>query len=185
MLKTFEDLRDFLWEYAVIVYLPHDLDIADSSNLVSNPLFPYLLREGMMQMMIVEEMESVNKSIEDQSRSEETSSNLSQKLTKTANSVSTASAGTTCSATTIPTKPMASASISMPTQAQIHDHLHRIEFFMDKFSAEKDILNTTALSSDDSSCMSAGSIVETTKPHRIDPQPKKNVRFETFRRGEC
>merc|ERR1711865_1132248 len=57
LLQSYAELRAFVWETAIIVYLPHDLDVTISSSLVSNSLFPYLLREGMMQMLIVESIE--------------------------------------------------------------------------------------------------------------------------------
>lgn len=51
LLSEFDTLRDFLWESAIILYLPHDLNVADSHGLCTNRLFPYLLREGMMQLL--------------------------------------------------------------------------------------------------------------------------------------
>jgi hypothetical protein len=58
ILKEFEDLRVYLWESSLIVYLPHDLNVEDSHGLVSNSLFPYLLREGMMQLCIVQQAQT-------------------------------------------------------------------------------------------------------------------------------
>ena len=55
MMSEFEELRDYLWESAIIDYLPHDLNVEDSHGLVSNQLFPYLLREGMVQVSIIQE----------------------------------------------------------------------------------------------------------------------------------
>jgi hypothetical protein len=60
-LTEYADLRDYVWESAVIVYLPHDLNVEDSHYLVSNPLFPYILREGMMQLCILHRAESLVK----------------------------------------------------------------------------------------------------------------------------
>jgi hypothetical protein len=59
VLKEFEDLRVYLWESSLIVYLPHDLNVEDSHGLVSNSLFPYLLREGMMQLCIVQHAQTL------------------------------------------------------------------------------------------------------------------------------
>jgi hypothetical protein len=55
ILANFKDVRNYLWESSLIMYLPHDLNVQDSYGMVSNPLFPYLLREGMMQLSIVQE----------------------------------------------------------------------------------------------------------------------------------
>lgn len=52
LLVKFETLRDFVWESSIIMYLPNDLCVADSYELVGNMLFPYLLREGMMQVVM-------------------------------------------------------------------------------------------------------------------------------------
>lgn len=51
ILLKFEDLREDFWESCIIMYLPQDLNVTDSSALLGNPLFPYLLREGMMQIV--------------------------------------------------------------------------------------------------------------------------------------
>lgn len=135
MMERFEDLRGFLWEYAVIVYLPHDLDISDSLTLVANPLFPYLLREGMMQMMIVEGMESANNSTELQDTPMEDSTvPLNRKLSKNP----TMTDGTTCSATTIPTKP--GSTLEVQTQEEIQHCLQRIVQHWEKYQVEKEML---------------------------------------------
>jgi hypothetical protein len=55
ILIEFEELREYLWVSAIITYLPHDLNVLDSLGLVSNVLFPYLLREGMVQVCIMQE----------------------------------------------------------------------------------------------------------------------------------
>jgi hypothetical protein len=54
ILTEFDTLRDYLWESSIIQFLPHDLAVNDSKTLTKSPLFPYLLREGMMQLCIVE-----------------------------------------------------------------------------------------------------------------------------------
>jgi hypothetical protein len=41
ILANFEDVRNCLWELLLILYLPHDLNVQDSYEMVSNPLFPY------------------------------------------------------------------------------------------------------------------------------------------------
>lgn len=189
IMKSFDDLRDFLWEYAVIVYLPHDLDVSDSLKLVSNSLFPYLLREGMMQMMIVEEMESANKSIDDRNRFGVQFDDLNEKQSKDNTFCDPSTSGaTTCSATTVPTTP---APIKLQTQEEIHDNLHRIEHFLDKYEHEKDVLNMTQVSSD-SSYMSAGSLVvpiAIDKRHGVNititQKSTKSVHFQPKHRGEC
>ena len=60
MMSECEDLREYLWESSIIDYLPHDLNIQDSHNLVSNQLFPYILREGMVQVSIIQREEKRN-----------------------------------------------------------------------------------------------------------------------------
>jgi hypothetical protein len=55
LLYKYEDMRDSLWESALIMYLPHDLNVTHSHELVGNPLFPYLLREGMLQLAVLSE----------------------------------------------------------------------------------------------------------------------------------
>ncbi len=52
LLLNFEALRNFLWESSIIQYLPHDLNVCDPKKLVVNILFPYLLREGMIQILV-------------------------------------------------------------------------------------------------------------------------------------
>ena len=54
LLTEFDSLREYLWESSMIQFLPHDLAVNDSKTLTKNPLFPYLLREGMMQLCVVE-----------------------------------------------------------------------------------------------------------------------------------
>ena len=53
MMVKFEDLRNYLWEPTVTMYLPQDLNVEDSLQLAGNILFPYLLREGMMQLVVL------------------------------------------------------------------------------------------------------------------------------------
>jgi hypothetical protein len=53
VLSECDTLRDYLWESSMIQFLPHDLAVNDSKSLTLNPLFPYLLREGMMQLCVV------------------------------------------------------------------------------------------------------------------------------------
>jgi acyl-CoA reductase-like NAD-dependent aldehyde dehydrogenase len=113
-----------LWEYAVITYLPHDLDISDSLGLVKNPLFPYLLREGMMQMMIVESMEAP-------SFNECSSASFHRKTSKSF------SDATTSSDATIPTAP--SAPWRNLSQEEMARHLERTIQHLDKFQKEKDM----------------------------------------------
>lgn len=124
MMECYGELRDYLWEYAVIVYLPHDLDVSDPMVLVSNPLFPYLLREGMMQMMIVEGLDAASSPINE----------LAHKLQKQ----NLSSSGSIGSDTTIPTNP-ASAVVKQQTRGEIQLHLHRIIQHIEKFEVEKDL----------------------------------------------
>ena len=124
IMSNSDDCRDYLWEYAVITYLPHDLDISDSLGLVKNPLFPYLLREGMMQMMIVESMES-------SSFNECSSASFHRKTSKSF------SDATTSSDATIPTAP--SAPWRNLSQEEMDRHLERTLQHLDKFQIEKDM----------------------------------------------
>lgn len=133
LMAIFDECRDYLWEYAVISYLPHDLDIADSWGLVSNPLFPYLLREGMMQMMILESMES-SSFISEQASLNHKKSNKSY------------SDITTSSDITIPTSPAKSLS-----QKEIERNLLRIIRHLEKYQDEKEMKLSKSISEDDSS----------------------------------
>jgi hypothetical protein len=54
ILTESDTLREYLWESSMIQFLPHDLAVNDSKTLTKSPLFPDLLREGMMQLCIVE-----------------------------------------------------------------------------------------------------------------------------------
>ena len=152
ILQSFDDLREYLWEYAIIVYLPHDLDISDSVGLVSNILFPYLLREGMMQMMIVEGIESSFPT------SESSFVNNKSQSTIGSSSFSTTELSTTCSSdTTIPTNP----SLSFPkrktltTQEEIQHHLHNTIEQLEKFQIEKKMRTTASRSSRNEHCPAA------------------------------
>jgi hypothetical protein len=118
MMECFDDLRRYLWEYAVIVYLPHDLDVSDSLVLVSNPLFPYLLREGMMQMMIVQGLDGISS------------------YTRKPQNQNLGSSGSMGSDTTIPTN-HASAFGKHQTQEEVQNHLHRIIQHLEKFQVER------------------------------------------------
>eukprot|EP00532_Pseudo-nitzschia_australis_P017473 CAMPEP_0168251954 /NCGR_PEP_ID=MMETSP0141_2-20121125/3358_1 /TAXON_ID=44445 /ORGANISM="Pseudo-nitzschia australis, Strain 10249 10 AB" /LENGTH=634 /DNA_ID=CAMNT_0008188145 /DNA_START=11 /DNA_END=1912 /DNA_ORIENTATION=- len=129
ILQTYGELREFLWDTAVIVYLPHDLDISNSMGLVSNDLFPYLLREGMMQMMIVEGIRI------------ESSYDPMNTFANDYNFVGPEGIGfsysesTSCSDTTIPTNP--SAQWHKLTDDEMQDCLHDIVKYLNKFRAEK------------------------------------------------
>jgi hypothetical protein len=127
MVECFDDLREYLWEYAVIVYLPHDLDVSDSKVLVSNPLFPYLLREGMMQMMIVEGLDAVSSPINDPAF-----------LNGKVQNLSLGSSNSIGSDTTIPTNP-ASAFAKHQTHEEIELNLDRMIEHLEKFQVEKDL----------------------------------------------
>ena len=136
ILQTYDDLREYLWEFAVIVYLPHDLDISDSLGLVSNILFPYLLREGMMQMMIVEGIESSYPTTDNNTSTDSASSFVSNNNNlKTCKSPlgSSFSEYTSCSDTTIPT-----AQRKKLTDDEMQDHLLSVVEHLEKFQAEKD-----------------------------------------------
>lgn len=128
LMTIFDECREYLWEYAVITYLPHDLDISDSWGLVSNPLFPYLLREGMMQMIILESMET-------SFYSENASS--SNRPTQTNNNNKSFSDVTTSSDTTIPTCPTKRLS-----QKEVEYNLLEIIRQLEKFQSEKDTPDT-------------------------------------------
>jgi hypothetical protein len=58
ILANFEDVRNCFWESLLILYLPHHLNVQDSYGMVSNPLFPYLLREGMMQLSFEQQQQN-------------------------------------------------------------------------------------------------------------------------------
>jgi hypothetical protein len=160
LMTTFDDCRDYLWQYAVITYLPHDLDISDSWGLVSNPLFPYLLREGMMQMMILESMDRENTS-------------FNPKTNKSFSDV------TTSSDTTIPTSPTKGLS-----QKEIKFHLMKILRHLEKFQNEKDTPVRECFSDDSSTFLpdqAASSTISVQRRHRakhtISPLPPSHERF--------
>jgi hypothetical protein len=134
LMEHHDDCRNYLWEYAVITYLPHDLDISDSLGLVSNSLFPYLLREGMMQMMIVETMES-------SSYNEISSASFHRKTSKSFSDT------TTSSDATIPTAP--SSPWRALSQEEMERHLKRTLLHLEKFQIEKELRT----SSEDSSTL--------------------------------
>lgn len=98
ILTKHKDLRDYLWDSSIIMYLPHDLSVDDSEILVSNPLFPYLLREGMVQLSIVQRAQRV---IEQQRK--RTTGSISPTLTSS-------------SETTIPTNHLATVKKQRLTQ---------------------------------------------------------------------
>ncbi|VEU38481.1 unnamed protein product [Pseudo-nitzschia multistriata] len=128
-LQAYSDLREYLWDTSVIVYLPHDLDISNSTELVSNALFPYLLREGMMQMMIVEGIRIDSSADLSYSQANESSFNSSVSIGFSY------SESTSCSDTTIPTNPAAQR--KNLTQEEMRVHLNEIVMYLDKFRAEK------------------------------------------------
>ena len=132
ILETNDELREYVWASAVIIYLPHDLDISDSTGLVKNILFPYLLREGMMQMMIVEGLESSYQANDNSMHSSGTSStNLSDsKLVGTS-----FSEHTSCSDTTIPTTPSERKTL---TDKDLQRHVQNIMKKLTKFQVEKE-----------------------------------------------
>jgi len=135
ILQTHDDLREYLWEVAVIIYLPHDLDISNSVGLVSNDLFPYLLREGMMQMMIVEGIES---SYQTNGNSLHTASSVTSVSIISNNKAvgSSFSEHTTCSDTTIPTTP--SIQRNSLTEKEMQWCFQSIIKQLEKFKAEKE-----------------------------------------------
>jgi hypothetical protein len=143
LMASFAECREYLWEDAIIIYLPHDLDISNSMGLVSNPLFPYLLREGMMQMMIVESME-------ESSFSE--SMHLSRRSDKSFSDTSTASD------TTVPTAPSKNLS-----EKEIERHLLRVIHNLEKFQTEKDSISTDYGSVDSSTIVRDQHKVQTQK----------------------
>jgi hypothetical protein len=156
MLQSFDDLRVHLWEYAIIVYLPHDLDISDSVELVSNILFPYLLREGMMQMMIVEGIESSFPT----SESSFVNNNKTQSTIESL-SFSTAELSTTCSSdTTIPTNPSLSFPERKISTEEIHHHLLNTIEQLEKFQIEKNMRRTASRSSRNDHCPAALVVVD-------------------------
>jgi hypothetical protein len=164
LMAIFDECREYLWEYAVITYLPHDLDISDSWGLVSNRLFPYLLREGMMQMMILESMEA------------STSSENAPFNRKTNKSFSDA---TTSSDTTIPTSPTKGLS-----PKEIECHLIRIIRHLEKFQTEKDT-HLTEYYSEDSSTISPDQAASSRnsgqrRNRRIQPVSPPPIRQERF-----
>jgi hypothetical protein len=65
VLLKFEDLREYLWESSLIMYLPQDLDVSDSVALLGNSLFPYLLREGMVELV---ETRKCERAVDEQSK---------------------------------------------------------------------------------------------------------------------
>ena len=134
LLKNHKDLREYLWEVAVIIYLPHDLDISDSVGLVSNSLFPFLLREGMMQMMIVEGIESSFQTTDNSFITE--SSGTQSILSKDKAVGSSFSEHTSCSDATIPTTP--SSHPKYLTEKEIYQYLRKIIKQLEKFKAEKE-----------------------------------------------
>lgn len=134
LLKNHKDLRDYLWEVAVIIYLPHDLDISDSVGLVSNTLFPFLLREGMMQMMIVEGIESSFQTTDNSFITE--SSGTQSILSKDKAVGSSFSEHTSCSDATIPTTP--SSHQKYLTEKEIYQYLRKIIKQLEKFKSEKE-----------------------------------------------
>ncbi len=138
LLKNHADLREYLWEVAVIIYLPHDLDISDSIGLVSNTLFPYLLREGMMQMMIVEGIES---SFQTTDNSFLTESSVTSSILGNSKALgSSFSEQTSCSDATIPTTP--SSQLKYLTEKDVHQYLKKVIKQLEKFKAEKEARTT-------------------------------------------
>jgi len=137
ILLSHDELREYLWEVAVIIYLPHDLDISDSIGLVSNILFPYLLREGMMQMMIVEGIESsyqtTNSFTTDSSGA--SSAFTSNRKAGVGSIGSSFSEHTSCSDTTIPTTPSQRNRLS---EEEMLQYFRRIMIHLEKFQAEKE-----------------------------------------------
>ena len=134
VLQVHDDLREYLWEVAVIIYLPHDLDISNSIGLVSNNLFPYLLREGMMQMMIVEGIES-SYQMTDNSFLTESSVASSSNLSNGKAVGSSFSEHTSCSDTTIPTNPSKRIVV---TEKEMQHFLGNILQSLQKFKIEKE-----------------------------------------------
>lgn len=134
LLKTHNDLREYLWEVAVIVYLPHDLDVSDSAGLVSNILFPYLLREGMMQMMIVEGIENSYQTTDNSFLTE--SSGTPSIMSYNKGIGTSFSEHTSCSDATIPTTP--TSQLKYLTEKEIHQYLKKMIKQLEKFKAEKE-----------------------------------------------
>ncbi|KAG7366976.1 hypothetical protein IV203_029646 [Nitzschia inconspicua] len=167
LMTTFDEFREYLWEYAVITYLPHDLNVSDSWGLVSNSLFPYLLREGMMQMMILESMEASSYS-ENRSFNRKTSKSFSDV--------------TTSSDTTIPTSPTKGLQ-----QKEIEHNLLRIIRHLEKFQNEKEMSVSEYVSEESSSGMSHEKVTFSTPSSRrrrnerkqaiLSPTPPRQERF--------
>jgi hypothetical protein len=134
IMQTHDDLREYLWEVAVIIYLPHDLDISDSIGLVSNNLFPFLLREGMMQMMIVEGIESTYQTNDSCFNTECSATSSSMSNSKALGS--SFSEHTSCSDTTIPTTP--SSQRNSLTEKKMQQYFKSIIKQLKKFKAEKE-----------------------------------------------
>ena len=134
ILQTYDDLREYLWEVAVIIYLPHDLDISDSIGLVSNNLFPFLLREGMMQMMIVEGIESTYQTNDSSFNTECSATSSIMSNSKAVGS--SFSEHTSCSDTTIPTTP--SSQRNSITEKRMQQYFQSIIKQLMKFKAEKE-----------------------------------------------
>ena len=157
LMECFNECREYLWEYAVITFLPHDLDISDSLSLVSNPLFPYLLREGMMQMMILESMEA---------------SSVSESINKRTNK--SFSDATTASDITIPTSPAKKLS-----QKEIERHLTRIIHHLEKFQVEKDANLSSSFSEDSSTILERkrGSVRGTKSRRKSNKTSSSHDRF--------
>lgn len=124
MLADFEDLREYLWESSLIIYLPHDLNVQDSLGLVSNCLFPYMLREGMVQLCIVQRAQHVIQ----QQNSTGMSSSLSPAFSRTSSS----------SSSTIPAHPQLKRPEPL-TQEMLHDLLDSIKCHLEKFQKESEL----------------------------------------------
>jgi hypothetical protein len=156
LMTSFDEFRDYLWEYAVITFLPHDLDISDAKSLVSNPLFPYLLREGMMQMMIMESMEATS-----------VSDSVNKKTNKSF------SDATTASDITIPTSPAKKLS-----QKEIERHLTRIIHHFEKFQVEKEANLSQSFSDESSTIVERKRVsVLRTKGRRTSKSSSSHERF--------
>jgi hypothetical protein len=160
LMTVFDECREYLWEYAVITYLPHDLDISDSWGLVSNPLFPYLLREGMMQMMILDSMEA---------------STFNQDASFNRKNNKSFSDATTSSDTTIPTSPTKGL-----TPKEIERNLVRIVHHLEKFQNEKEMHVSEYVSEDSSIVEKKPSSRQRRKQRQqaiLSPTPPSQERF--------
>jgi len=138
LMAYFDDCREYLWEYAVITYLPHDLDISDSMTLVCNSLFPYLLREGMMQMVIMESLEAAAST----SNSEVASASSNRKTNKSFSDFTISSDTTIPTATSLPV-------LTLP-EKEIERHLNRTIQHLERFQVEKDMREADTGSEDSS-----------------------------------